>query len=82
MFGDYNEEHFTTPLVWHNVVHSTYWMLNLTNIYVGNKSINYCQEHKCGIVIDSGTSMITAPSLAMSQMDGMITFSSSHHLFY
>ena len=74
MFGGYNTEHMASPLVWHDVIHKDYWMLLLTDIYVGDKSIEFCKVYKCGVVIDSGTSLLTAPTKAMMQMQSRYYF--------
>ena len=68
MFGGYNQDHMSSDLIWHDVIHPKYWMLKLTNIYVGDHKISFCETYECGVIIDSGTSLLTAPSFAINEM--------------
>lgn len=72
MFGGYNEDHMDSELIWHKVIDPHYWMIELTNIVVGGKETQFCKKFKCGVVIDSGTSVLTAPTFAISEMQSKI----------
>ena len=69
LFGGYNTHDMASKIVWHDVIHTRYWTLRLNNVYVGDKKIDLCQKYKCGAVIDSGTSILTAPTEAIYQME-------------
>lgn len=45
------------------IIDKDYWAIELVDILYGNTSLNYCNEKiKCKCIIDTGTSMLTAPT--------------------
>ena len=45
------------------IIDKDYWAIELIDILYGNTSLNYCNEKiKCKCIIDTGTSMLTAPT--------------------
>lgn len=72
MFGGYNEKHMDSDISWHKVIDPHYWMIELSNIIVGGKETQFCKKFKCGAVIDSGTSVLAAPTFAIAEMQSII----------
>ena len=66
-FGSYDSERFEGDLTWHPVINKLFWSLRLTDIRIGNKSVVDCQSKVCMSTPDSGTSLSTFPSWAMSE---------------
>jgi cathepsin D len=51
-----------------NVISDNYWEINLKSIYYGNLKLDICNQIKCTAIVDTGTSMIAAPSLITNQI--------------
>ena len=50
-----------------NVISETYWEIDIDDIYIGDNKTNYCDNlrmntGKCGVAIDSGTSLYAGPT--------------------
>lgn len=74
MFGGYIRQDMASELIWHDVIDSEYWMIEITDIWVGDIRIDFCGIYKCGVVIDSGTSVLSAPQIAMDEMQSRSLF--------
>ena len=74
LFGGYRTEDMASELVWHNVMNPNYWMIQITDIWVGDTHIEFCGIYRCGVIIDSGTSVLSAPSLALDEMQSKSLF--------
>lgn len=72
LFGGFILEDMASELVWHDVIDPNYWMIQITEIWVGDTPIDFCRKYRCGVVIDSGTSVLSAPELAMDEMQSLI----------
>lgn len=59
--GGWDESHFEGELNFHNVKDKYYWLLEADNILVNGKDLGLC-KHKCRVVADTGTSLLTGPS--------------------
>lgn len=63
-FGRINPQRFTGPLHWIPISHKGYWQMKLMDLSVGGKPLNVgctCKDC-CQAVVDSGSSLIMAPS--------------------
>lgn len=54
--------YYIGELTWFSVTNPSYWEVSLDEVYLNNTSIDACKGIKCKLVIDTGTSIITAPS--------------------
>ncbi len=61
IFGEPEPKYYKGKLNWHNVTEISYWQLGMEDIYINGESLNLCNG-PCKLVIDTGTSIITAPS--------------------
>lgn len=52
----------TGKLTKHPVVKKAYWSVKMVDVKVGNKRLNICPKKGCRVAVDSGTSLLTAPS--------------------
>jgi hypothetical protein len=60
--GGYDENKLASEIQWFNVIHPSYWMIQLDKVYLGDESGDICNGH-CAAIIDSGTSLLTAPQI-------------------
>lgn len=65
-FGGYDTTRFEGSLTWHPVIDQLFWSLNLEDVRIGDKSLGICQDRQCFATPDSGTSLSTMPSWALS----------------
>jgi hypothetical protein len=66
-FGSVERNHMLTNFTFVDVVSTTYWEIDILDIVVGNYSTNFCnllreKTGRCGVAIDSGTSLFGGPS--------------------
>jgi len=66
-FGKINKNQMLSNFTFTDVVSKNYWEINIEDIKVGNYSTNICdllreKTGRCGVVIDSGTSLYAGPS--------------------
>lgn len=67
LFGKIDKQNMLTDFSFVNVVSKTYWELEIKDIKIGNYTTNFCdilreQSGKCGVAIDSGTSLYAGPT--------------------
>jgi Eukaryotic aspartyl protease len=69
MIGDLNPSKFTGEITWIPIVPNldTYWVIEIEDIVLGTKSLNLCR-YKCRAAIDTGTTMLSAPSSHLSEV--------------
>lgn len=67
LFGKVNKQNMLTNFTFVEVVSKTYWEMDIKEIKIGNYTTNYCtflreETGKCGVAIDSGTSLYAGPT--------------------
>jgi hypothetical protein len=67
LFGKADRSHMLTNFTFVDVVSTTYWEIDIEDIIIGNYSTNFChlmreKTGKCGVAIDSGTSLFAGPT--------------------
>jgi hypothetical protein len=66
-FGTVDKTHMASNFTYVDVVSNTYWEIDIEDIVIGNFTTNYCNNlrmatGRCGVAIDSGTSLYAGPS--------------------
>ena len=66
-FGKIEKNHMLSNFTFTDVVSKNYWEIDIEDIKVGNYSTNICdtlrqKTGRCGVAIDSGTSLYAGPS--------------------
>ena len=65
VFGGYDNTKFYGDIHWHNVMDKYLWSLKLDDIKYNGVGMNICAgKENCFVAVDSGTSLLTAPSWA------------------
>jgi phytepsin len=54
---------------YYKVISNNYWEINLKAIYYDNTKLDVCDNIKCTAILDTGTSMIAAPSSIVNQLN-------------
>jgi hypothetical protein len=80
-FGHYDNEDaatitFGTPPVasyigaisWLNVTQQVYWQVTLVDIKVNGVLLNICENQLCDAILDTGTTLMTAPSQSLGTL--------------
>jgi cathepsin D len=62
ILGDPGKYFYEGDIHWHKVSEESYWQVEMEDVYINGKPINVCPFGTCKLVIDTGTSVITAPS--------------------
>jgi len=62
ILGEPKNNLYIGSLNWHKVSEESYWQVDMDDIYIDNKPIKICPDGPCKLVIDTGTSIMTAPS--------------------
>ena len=68
LFGSYDKDKFIGNINWHPVIDKLFWSLKLDDIKYNGVALNLCQNKKCMMTPDSGTSLITAPTWAYNKI--------------
>lgn len=68
VFGKIDKSDISSPITWFPVVDKDFWALELSDILLGDKSLGLCDDVKCLITADSGTSCLTMPSWALDKV--------------
>jgi len=68
--GGIDSDHYTGEIVYHDVVSETYWTLELSKVSYGGKEVEI--DSKSPAAIDSGTSLLAAPSKIAEEINAMI----------
>ena len=68
ILGAPNPSLFTGPIMWVHVHRPMYWEVELRDVLLGDQSINACPDPPCRAVLDTGTSLLTAPSTEMNRI--------------
>lgn len=67
LFGEIDKKNMLSNFTFIDVVTKGYWEIDIQDIYIGNKKTKFCDEirsktGKCGVALDSGTSLYAGPS--------------------
>lgn len=65
IFGEPNKAFYDGEIEWFKVDDPAYWQISMDDVYVNDEPLNICANNpsrKCKLVIDTGTSIVTAPS--------------------
>ncbi|CDW75789.1 pepsinogen c precursor [Stylonychia lemnae] len=73
-FGGYDEDRVDGEINWHPVADQLFWSLNLEDIKLNGQSLGICQDRKCLVTPDSGTSLMTAPSWAFEKLKKLLPY--------
>jgi Eukaryotic aspartyl protease. len=65
--GGYNQDELASEIQWFKVIHPSYWMIELDKVYLGDEDTKLCNNN-CAAIIDSGTSLLTAPGTDLQVM--------------
>lgn len=69
--GGIDADHYTGDIKYHDVVSATYWTLYMDSVAYDGKDTGTCGG-KCPTIIDSGTSLIAAPTAAADKINSDI----------
>lgn len=74
-FGGYNMARIRTQPQWAPVASPElgYWQLDVKEIRVDGKVLEFCQKQKCGAVVDSGSSQIGVPGPVFSDLRSLLS---------
>jgi hypothetical protein len=66
LFGKIDRKNMLSNFTFISVTTEDYWQIEIVDIFINNNSTSYCdqlreQTGRCGVVIDSGTSLYGAP---------------------
>lgn len=59
-FGGIDYSKFFGDIYWNKVIEEYYWVIEISDIRIGDKSLGLC-KHGCKAAVDTGTSLLTAP---------------------
>jgi len=68
IFGGTDPQYYTGSFVYADVTIPSYWLIEMSNIYVGGKSVHDCTAGTCVVVVDTGTSVIIGPPYEMDNV--------------
>jgi len=74
IFGEIDQQYYQPPINWIPVTSQTYWAINLDDVVVGNNHPGGCDGFfsYCTAIVDTGTSLIVAPTDAFNQLQAAI----------
>ena len=63
MVGNVNPDKFQGEITWIPILKDlmNYWLIDVDDILLGSQSLGYC-KHKCKAVVDTGTTLLSAPT--------------------
>jgi len=67
LFGEIDKNVMSSNFTYVDVVSKGYWEIDIEDIYIGDKKTVFCDKiraktGKCGVALDSGTSLYAGPS--------------------
>jgi len=71
IFGWIDHSRYYGSLVWYPVVDKFFWTIELDDIKLNGQPLGICNGIKCGITTDSGTSTITFPTWAWTEVSNI-----------
>ncbi len=74
LFGRYDSDKFIGEIEWHPVIDKLFWSLRLDDIKYNGVPLNICRGRYGGCMMtpDSGTSLLTAPTWALSRLEEVL----------
>lgn len=77
IFGRVERKRMKSKFLYANVSSESYWEIEIDDIFIGGVRTNYCDQlktetGKCGVAIDSGTSLYAAPNFLLKQLKNQI----------
>jgi len=74
-FGGYNAARIRSQPQWSSVAYPElgYWQLNVKEVRVDGKVLEFCQKQKCGAVVDSGSSQLGVPGPMFSDLRTLLS---------
>eukprot|EP01125_Pyxidicula_operculata_P016699 TRINITY_DN577_c0_g1_i2.p2 TRINITY_DN577_c0_g1~~TRINITY_DN577_c0_g1_i2.p2 ORF type:complete len:374 (-),score=108.98 TRINITY_DN577_c0_g1_i2:3352-4473(-) len=74
LFGEVSSQYYTGPIQWVPVTEQLYWVISLEDVKVGNTDVGDCDGwfSYCTAIVDSGTSLLLAPTTAFNQINAAI----------
>ncbi|CAG9320123.1 NAPSA_5 [Blepharisma stoltei] len=78
IFGEVDESKYSGSIYWADVIDGLeyYWLIEVEDIQLGDKSLNLCRNG-CRAAVDTGTSLLTAPSKGLAVLMSSITIDCS-----
>ena len=55
-----------------------YWLIKVDDIKIGDKSIDAWGDNGCHAAVDTGTSLLTAPSKDLDKLDEILELDEDH----
>jgi len=76
--GGYNIRRLLTPLTWSPVATSSmgHWQVSITEVRIGNQTVDVCKDGSCRGVVDTGTSHFGVPGKEMGHFMSTLTVDS------
>jgi hypothetical protein len=73
-FGGYEQQYADTDIHWAPVTMSElgYWVVQLTNVRVGDQVLEDCSDRGCRAILDTGTSLLGVPKQAVRGLHRML----------
>jgi len=74
IFGEIDSQYYQPPINWIPVVSQSYWTIDLDDVVVGNSHPGGCNGwfSYCKAIVDTGTSLIVAPTSAFNELSAAI----------
>jgi cathepsin D len=67
--GFYDKHRYQGSLSWHKVTNPNFFVLDLIDVRLGDKSLGLCIDKHCSVTPDTGTSDLTFPRWALDQLE-------------
>jgi len=81
--GGYNNRRLLTPLTWSPVAKSLgrhgHWQVSISEVRIGNRTVDVCKDGSCRGVVDTGTSHFGVPGKEMDHFMSTLTVDSAGH---
>merc|ERR1719181_1300716 len=68
LFGAVRESRMATPLHWVPVSNPGYWQVEMSDMLLGNETLDICGSQGCQVGLDTGTSLLAGPPRLIRQM--------------
>lgn len=68
--GGINSEKFKSKIYFADVISKNYWEIKIEKIFYGPFELASCQKVDCTAIVDTGTSMIAAPTPIIKELEG------------
>lgn len=80
-FGGLNKDRFIGDVHWSDVIEDKstfYWLINIDDILYNNRSLGLC-KNGCKAAVDTGTTLLTAPSDSVNKLFNALDFDCSDY---